>query len=208
MRILLTAGPTREPIDPVRYIGNRSSGRMGAAIAKSALGAGHSLTLILGPVSAPFPLNARRIDVETAAQMHAEVLREFPKCDLLIMTAAVSDYRPIGASAEKLKRGGELLLRLESTPDIVADAARLKRPDQRIVGFSLQTSSDLQPSQAKLSAKNLDLIVHNPADTISSASIEATLLYADGRIEKLPSRSKLEFADILLQRAAALFIGS
>ena len=106
MRVLITAGPTREPIDAVRYIGNRSSGRMGAALADAALRRGHGVTLILGPVSVAIASAARRIDVETAAQMHDAVLREFPDHDLLIMAAAVADYRPITRRADKLPRQG------------------------------------------------------------------------------------------------------
>src|SRR5205085_1677964 len=102
MRVLITAGPTREPIDAVRYIGNRSSGRMGAALAEAALGANHQVTLILGPVAAAMPKELRRIDVDTAAQMYAAVLNEFPNHDLLIMAAAVADYRPITARAGKM----------------------------------------------------------------------------------------------------------
>src|SRR5271154_3336034 len=98
MRILITAGPTREPIDPVRYIGNRSSGRMGAALSAAALAAGHTTTLIVGPVTVALPPAARRIDVETAQQMQDTVLREFPSHDLLIMAAAVADYRPKAVS--------------------------------------------------------------------------------------------------------------
>ena len=203
--ILITAGPTREPIDPVRYIGNRSSGKMGAALVRAAAGAGHQATIILGPVAIPFPTAARRIDVETAAQMHEAVMREFPGHDLLIMAAAVSDYRPISASAAKLARGGARTLELESTADIVAAAGTIKRADQRTVGFSLETTLDAARIRSKLRQKNLDLIVYNPAQTISSDSIEPILFYADGREENLASRPKTEFADILIQRAAALF---
>ena len=132
MRILITAGPTREPIDPVRYIGNRSSGRMGAAIATAALKAGHEVTLILGPVTAAMPRDARRLDVETARQMHDAVISEFPAHDLLIMAAAVADYRPRKAAGKKLGRVDSLVIECEPTEDIVAAAARTKRPDQRV----------------------------------------------------------------------------
>src|SRR3954466_10408155 len=102
LRLLLTAGPTREPIDAVRYISNRSSGRMGAALSTAATRGGHHVTLILGPVSIPMPQNIRRIDVETSAQMHEAVLREFPAHDILIMAAAVADYRPTKVQSGKL----------------------------------------------------------------------------------------------------------
>src|SRR5579864_8601897 len=113
MKILITAGPTYEPIDPVRFIGNRSSGQMGVALASAALGAGHEVTLIVGPVSTPMPLEMRRIDIETAAQMHEAVLREFPSYDLLIMAAAVADFRPKEIQSDKLRRGGTLIIECE-----------------------------------------------------------------------------------------------
>jgi len=159
MRFLITAGPTREPIDPVRYIGNRSSGKMGAALAAAALKAGHETTVILGPVSVAFPKAARIVDVETAAEMLDAVLREFSRHDLLVMAAAVADYRPVAASAEKLARQGPRALELESTVDVVAAAGAIKRPDQRTLGFSLESIPDLDRVRGKMRQKNLDLIV-------------------------------------------------
>jgi phosphopantothenoylcysteine decarboxylase / phosphopantothenate---cysteine ligase len=205
MRILITAGPTHEPIDPVRFIGNRSSGRMGAALAESAINSGHKTTLILGPISVPFPKNANRIDIETADQMLTAVLREFPQHDLLIMAAAVSDFRPKTKLPTKTQRQGILELELEPTQDVIAAAGKIKRPDQRTVGFSLESSPDLDRVHRKLIEKNLDLIVFNPMATIASESIDATLLYPDNRREKIPATSKSQFANQLLERAIALF---
>ncbi len=205
MRLLITAGPTREPIDPVRYIGNRSSGKMGAALAHAALKSGHQTTVILGPISVPFPNGARRIDVETAAQMLDAVLKEFPNHDLLIMAAAVADYRSKAQSAAKLSREGSRILELEPTEDVIAAAGRIKRPDQRTIGFSLETTPDLSRVSGKMRQKNLDLIIYNPVATIGAESIEPSLLYPDGRIEKAPYGSKAHFADMLLQRAHELF---
>jgi phosphopantothenoylcysteine decarboxylase/phosphopantothenate--cysteine ligase len=205
MRILLTAGPTREPIDPVRYLGNRSSGQMGQGLAAAALRAGHAVTTILGPISVSMPKPLRRIDIETARQMLDAVLAEFPKHDLLIMAAAVADYRPKIVQTEKIPSGGNLTLELEPTEDILAAAGVIKRPDQRTVGFSLVSQHDLPRSQEKIRQKNLDLIVSNPLETLNSPTIVATLLWPDGRSEELPSRSKAALADILLQRAVDLF---
>jgi len=205
MRILVTAGPTREPIDPVRYIGNRSSGKMGLALIQSAIAAAHQVTAILGPLSIVLPAQMRRVDVETSAQMLEAVIREFSSHDALIMAAAVADYRPVAASAAKIARGGSRTLELEATADILAAAGRSKRPDQRTIGFSLESTPDSARVRDKLWQKKLDLIVYNPLETISSDSIQATLFYADGREEKLPSRPKGEFADILIQRVAGLF---
>src|ERR1700744_4149278 len=130
MNFLLTAGPTHEPIDPVRYIANRSSGKMGLALAQSILAAGHSLTVILGPVALAFPASAKVIQIETAAEMHDAVLDAFPSHDLLIMAAAVADYRPRTIAHDKLARKGVLTIECEATPDILAAASSLKTPGQ------------------------------------------------------------------------------
>jgi phosphopantothenoylcysteine decarboxylase / phosphopantothenate---cysteine ligase len=205
VRILITAGPTREPIDPVRYIGNRSSGQMGAALAAGAKRAGHDVTLVLGPVTAAMPTGVRRVDVETAQQMLDAVMTEFPNHELLIMAAAVADYRPMKVVADKVERLGTLVIECEATQDIVASASQIKRPDQRTVGFSLESHSNINRAHEKLMKKNLDLIVYNPVETMSSKTIEATLIWPDGRSETLPCRSKADFADILIQRAIELF---
>jgi phosphopantothenoylcysteine decarboxylase / phosphopantothenate---cysteine ligase len=222
MKVLITAGPTYEPIDAVRFIGNRSSGQMGAALAAAALNHGHELTLILGPVTAAMPTQAKRIDVETARQMHDAVLEHFPAHDLLIMAAAVADFRPkplqtrnsqpatsnyqpATSNSTKLERTGTLTLELEATEDIAAAAGQIKRPDQRTIGFSLVPRGDMDRTRQKLIRKNLDLIVYNPLDTMSSQNIESILLYPDGRTEELPCRPKKEFADTLIRRASALF---
>jgi phosphopantothenoylcysteine decarboxylase/phosphopantothenate--cysteine ligase len=205
MRVLITAGPTREPIDAVRYIGNRSSGRMGAALAEAALKAGHIVTLILGPVNVPFPPNANRIDVETAAQMHAAVLREFPNHELLIMAAAVADYRPKVISAGKLPRDGQITIECEATQDIIADAARIKRPDQRTVGFSLEVRGNIDRAREKMQRKALDLIVYNPTETMNSEKIESILLWPDGKVESVATVEKSAFAELLIRRAYELF---
>ena len=205
MRILITAGPTYEPIDPVRFIGNRSSGQMGAALAAAGLKGGHSVTLVLGPVTAPMPRNVNRIDVFSSRDMHAAVLRELPQHDLLIMAAAVADFRPKSVRQQKVERGGTLTIELESTEDILAAAGGIKRADQRTVGFSLVKRGEIERSREKLCRKNADLIVYNPLDTMSSATIESILLYPDGRAEELPTRAKAEFATVLIARATALF---
>jgi phosphopantothenoylcysteine decarboxylase/phosphopantothenate--cysteine ligase len=205
MRILLTAGPTREAIDPVRYIGNRSSGKMGAALANAALVRGHSVTAILGPVTVVYSQKIRRIDVESAREMLDAVLREFADHDLLIMAAAVSDYRPVSASAAKIGREGKLLLELKPTDDVIAAAGRVKRPNQRTVGFSLESSPDMDRVRQKLREKNLDMVVYNPVETIGADSIAPVILYPDGREERVGSGSKGQFADMLIQRAETLF---
>jgi phosphopantothenoylcysteine decarboxylase/phosphopantothenate--cysteine ligase len=202
---LITAGPTHEPIDAVRYIGNRSSGRMGMALCAAALDAGHSVTAIFGPVQLTAPPEVRRVDVETAEQMREAVLREFPDHDLLIMAAAVADFRPLGVHSDKLARSGSLSIECEPTDDIVAAASSGKRPDQRIIGFSLETRGDTARSHEKLARKNLDLIVYNPTDTMSSTTIESVLIWPDGREEAAAKQSKADFAKMLVERAGALW---
>jgi len=204
MQILLTAGPTHEPIDPVRFLGNRSSGRMGAAIAQAAIEAGHSVTLILGPATVAMPEVNHLIEVQTAADMLSAVLREWPNHDILIMAAAVADFRPRLIHTGKLPRHGDLTIECEATEDIAAAAAMARQPRQRIIGFSLESEGNIQRAQDKLKAKNLDLIVYNPPATIGSDTVEAVLIYPDGRVTPLPSSSKQIFAQTLIEHIAHL----
>ena len=204
MNILITAGPTREAIDPVRYIGNRSSGQMGAALAAAALDARHRVTVIAGPITASMLRGIARIDVESAAQMHEAVLHQFPQHDLLIMAAAVADYRPMRVHTEKLARGGTLVIECEPTEDILAAAGKIRRSHQRIIGFSLENRGDLARAREKLIRKNLDLMVYNPVGTMESGTVDAVLLWPDGREEQLEPVSKIQFARILMERAAQL----
>lgn len=204
MRILITAGPTREPIDPVRYIGNRSSGKMGAALAEAAVAGGHAVTIVLGPVSISMP-DVPTVPIETAAQIQEAVLREFTRHDLLIMAAAVADYRPISVAPRKMDRAGRLTIECEPTPDIVALVSTSKTPSQRIVGFSLEMEGDLDRAAQKLDRKNLDLMVYNPVATMNSAQVQAVLLWPDGRRELLQPMEKRQFASLLIDRCAKLF---
>jgi phosphopantothenoylcysteine decarboxylase / phosphopantothenate---cysteine ligase len=204
MRLLITAGPTREPIDAVRFISNRSSGQLGLSLVTAALAQKHSVTAILGPVAFDLPAGALRIDVETTAQMHDAVLREFPGHDMLIMAAAPADFRPKQIIEGKMPRSGSLTLELEGTDDIVAAAAAARRPDQRTIAFSLEAEGNLDRARAKLLRKRVNMIVYNPIQTMNSADIQAALLYADGRSETLPRLPKADFAALLLDRAAAL----
>jgi phosphopantothenoylcysteine decarboxylase/phosphopantothenate--cysteine ligase len=205
MRVLITAGPTWEAIDPVRYIGNRSSGKMGRALARAGAKGGHQVTVIVGPGVGAMPAEVQRLDVESSDQMLQAVRKQWPEHDLLIMAAAVADYRPREVAREKLGRGGKLVIELEATEDIVAAAARDKRADQRVVAFSLENQGHLERARQKMKRKGVDLMVYNPAETMGSETIEAVLLYPDGREEAAGCRSKGELADMLLQRAVALF---
>ncbi len=205
MKILLTAGPTREPIDAVRYIGNRSSGQMGAAIASNAVDEGHEVTLICGPVTVEMPDVTKRIDVETAEEMRRAVITEFPQHDLLIMAAAVADYTPVSILSTKLPRHDTFALELKATPDILLEVGDMKQSHQRTVGFSLEIAGNLHRSRGKLIRKKLDLIVYNPTETMNASNVTAVLLWPDGREERPDEMSKWEFARLLMARSVELF---
>lgn len=205
-RLLITAGPTHERIDEVRYVANRSSGQMGAALARAARDAGHEVTLLLGPVAREI-----RTAAEACAAVHAfestadleHLLREhFPACDVLIMAAAVADYRPVRPTRGKLPRQGEkLLLELEPTPDLVAACAGGKRSDQRIVAFALEEPAKLHHRAVeKMRAKHVDAIVANPLVTMGSASVSAVVCTPDGRTHAPPAvlLDKNHFAEWLI----------
>jgi len=209
-RLLITAGPTHEPIDAVRYIGNRSSGRLGIALADRAAATGWSVTLLLGPTGlTPADSRVRVIRFRTTAELEALLRQEFPACGALIMAAAVADYRPQSASPApgvKLRRQDQTLtITLEPTPDLLAGVATGKRPDQVVVGFALEPSDRLMESAAaKLSRKALDMIVANPLETMESETIDATLLRSDGSTVRTPGAiTKPEFAALLLEEVRA-----
>ncbi len=184
-RVLVTAGPTQEPIDDVRFIGNRSSGAMGIALADEAAARGTHCTLLLGPTSlTPTHSSVRVLRFRTTAQLQALLHREFPHCDILVMAAAVADYRPIARSKGKLpRRGRSLVLRLEPTPDLLAGLKPIRRDGQLLVGFALEPERTmLSRAAAKLARKGLDLIVANPLETMESPRIRATVLSASGTV--------------------------
>jgi phosphopantothenoylcysteine decarboxylase/phosphopantothenate--cysteine ligase len=158
--VLITAGPTREKLDPVRYLTNRSSGRMGYALAEAALRRGARVLLVSGPASITPPGGAEVTRVESAADMHQAVLRLLPESNVVIMTAAVADFRPKSAAEQKIKRKGPLSLELEPTRDILADVA-LHKQRQLVVGFAAETENVLEHARKKLGAKSLDAIVVN-----------------------------------------------
>ena len=205
LNILVTLGPTQEPIDVVRYIGNRSSGKMGAAIVAAACDAGHRVTAICGPVDVAVDPRATRVDVTTAQQMFDAVVTAFTSHDLLIMSAAVADFRPKVTNSEKIGRGGSLTLELEATPDIVAHVSKSKRADQRTVAFSLEKSDGLDRAAEKMRYKSVDLMVFNPLATMHARDITATLLYPGGGRESIGSMEKRAFARVLIERATSLF---
>ena len=160
-RVLITAGPTYEKIDPVRFIGNYSSGKMGFSLAAECQRRGAEVQLIAGPVSLPTPAGVARTDVESCSEMHEAALRLFGQADAAILCAAVADYRPSEQSDTKIKRKGAITLELTPNPDIARDLGQQKRSDQVMVGFALETNAEEQHALEKLEKKNLDLIVLN-----------------------------------------------
>jgi phosphopantothenoylcysteine decarboxylase/phosphopantothenate--cysteine ligase len=216
VRVVVTSGPTREPLDPVRFIGNRSSGKMGHAIATEALSRGATVTLISGPTALPDPPGATVVRVETAAEMASAAGSAFKKCDLFIGAAAVSDFRPRAVSPTKLKRaaptptlprkrGRARTVELEPTEDIIAGLAKGKKK-QVIVGFAAESEDLLKNAKAKLDSKGLDLIVANditePGSGFDTDTNRVTLLFRDGRSEALPLMTKREVAARVLDAVA------
>jgi len=201
--ILITAGPTHEPIDAVRYLANRSSGAMGIALAEAARDAGHDVTLLLGPVSRDVPTAVAVVRFQSTQDLQNLLDEHFRACDVLIMAAAVADYRPRprNSGQTKLERKGEgLTLELESTPDLVARCAASKRDDQTIIGFALEEPAALAArAQRKLKRKRLDAIIANPLKTMSAADIEATIYTAAGEKFEPGPMSKTDFAKWLVR---------
>ena len=206
--ILVTAGRTQEPLDPVRYLSNRSSGRMGYAVAEAAQRRGARVTLISGPSDLPVPGDLNFVRVEKAKEMHSAVRSRFGKADILIMAAAVSDFVPSIVSPEKTKKKEEeIYLKLKPGVDILKEMGKRKKK-QILVGFSLETEDEIKNSKRKLTEKNLDLIVvNNP--TVPGAGFEVdtnqvTFIDKKGKVEKLPLLSKREVAERVLDRVSLL----
>jgi phosphopantothenoylcysteine decarboxylase/phosphopantothenate--cysteine ligase len=213
LRVLVTAGGTREPIDPVRFLGNRSSGRMGLALAAAATRRGAEVTLIAANVALPEPPGVHRIDVETTAQLAEAVVSEFTKTHVLLMAAAPADFRADAPAGEKLERGGEGLdIRLEPTEDVLAGLAATCTPEQTIVGFAAEHGEGaLERARKKLSRKNADLIVLNdvsdPTIGFDSEHNAVTLIAADEETE-VPRSPKDAVADRILDKVDALRRGA
>jgi len=211
-RLLITAGPTHEAIDAVRYLANRSSGRLGIALADEAHARGWRVTLLLGPTHLePTGAGVATVRFGSTAELEQALVEHLTGCDALIMAAAVADFRPREpASAQaKIKRSGKsLMIELEPTPDLLARASRGKRPEQVFVGFALEpTESMLESALDKLDRKGLDMIVANPLETMDAADIEATILSREAprdpvETERLPPMTKPEFASELIDRIA------
>lgn len=201
-RIIVTAGRTEEALDPVRVLTNRSSGRMGLAIAQAAGTWGAEVTLVAGRLQVPIPAGLKTVWVTTTEEMLAAVQQLLPTADALIMAAAPADYRPAAFSPRKLKASG-LVLKLKRTPDILVELRQL-RHHAVLVGFALESEQLLRNARAKLQQKGLDLIVANPVATIDAEEITAQLIFRDGRVATLSRMSKTEFARQLMAETARL----
>lgn len=214
-RLLITAGPTHEPVDAVRFLGNRSSGRLGLSLASAAADRGLDVTLLLGPTARQCEDSRVRVErFRTTADLQALLSLRAPDADVLVMAAAVADFQPVvrpadGESAafdpatDKLPRTGRsLVMELRPTPDLLADCVRRRREGQFFVGFALEPRQRLAESaKAKLERKGVDMVVGNPLETMDSDTIEAILLHRSGEIERPSGRlSKECFAPWLLDR--------
>jgi phosphopantothenoylcysteine decarboxylase/phosphopantothenate--cysteine ligase len=204
-KVLITSGPTREPIDDVRFLSNRSSGKMGAALAKAALLLGAEVTVITGPSATPMPFGARVIGVETALQMLKSAEPEAKVADIIVGAAAVADYRPKNPAKGKIRRTNDpLALDLVPNPDIIAELAKVSKKNAMVVGFAAEPDPDLETASAKLKRKGLAAIAVNDVSRkdigFESDRNELTLLRADGSTVKSGVQSKLGCAIWLFER--------
>jgi phosphopantothenoylcysteine decarboxylase/phosphopantothenate--cysteine ligase len=205
--VLVTAGGTREALDPVRYLGNRSSGKMGYALAEAAQSRGAKVILVSGPTALHPPSHCELVKVTTADEMRGIVLKRMVEATLVVKAAAVADYRPVSVSEQKLKRTGPMTLELAPTEDILAEVVRRRRPGQLIIGFAAETNDSMANGRAKLAAKGADAIVVNDV-TADGVGIEAdtnaaTFLTSTTSIE-LEEMPKRELADRILDEILAL----
>ncbi len=205
MRVVISAGPTREAIDPVRFITNRSTGKMGYALAAAAVARGLETVLVSGPVALPSPAGLFRFDsVETAVQMSEAMKREAAEADLIIMCAAVADFRPKHVAPLKIKKhSAEMVLELEPTEDVLLALGSMKRPEQTLVGFAAETDSIEQNALDKMRRKNLDWIAANkvgvPGQGFESENNAVVLYSKNGDKHVLPLDSKSRIAEQILQ---------
>ncbi len=208
-RILVTAGGTEEALDPVRYIGNRSTGRMGFAIAAEAARRGAEVILVAGPTHLTTPAGVRRVDVRSARDMHAAVLAEYDAVDAVIKAAAVADYRPAEVAAQKIKKSdGALTLTLTRNPDILYELGQ-KKNRQILIGFAAETENVEDYARGKCAKKNLDFIVaNNVAEKDAGFGVSTNhvkIFYADGRSEDHPLMAKAALAGVILDRLEEVF---
>jgi len=200
MKYLITAGPTREFIDDVRYISNLSSGRMGFALARAARQAGHSVELVAGPVDQPTPEGVERRNVTSADEMRRAVMAGVHDADIIIMCAAVADYRPAGRISGKMKKGPDTItLELVKTPDILSELGRIKE-HRLLIGFALEAENAVENAKAKLAAKNADAIVLNLPAAMGAEDTTVQFITSGGGMEQIGPASKHSVAIELVKR--------
>ncbi len=208
LRVLVTAGPTREALDPVRFLSNHSTGKMGYALAEAAVRRGAEVTLVTGPVPLAPPAGVETVPVTSAREMYDAVLSALPKQDFVIKAAAVGDYRPVETADDKLKKkAGDMAVELTRNPDILKAAGERKRPGQVLCGFSMETRDLLENSAAKLESKNCDFMIANNLRTegagFGTDTNVVTILRRGAEPEQLPLMPKAELADCILDRLLA-----
>jgi len=206
MRILITAGGTREYIDPVRFISNASSGKMGYALARAALKAGHKITLITTPTAQKPPSTAKLVKVETAAQMFEAVKKHLEPCDCLIMAAAVADYTPFRPAKTKIKKtGNSMTIKLKPTPDILKWVTGHKKETQIVAGFALEDKAVRTRAEKKLKDKNLDMIVANSTAAIGAEKSKVQIKFPDSSWIKLENSTKFATANKIIRLIEKLY---
>jgi phosphopantothenoylcysteine decarboxylase/phosphopantothenate--cysteine ligase len=206
--VLVTAGPTREALDPVRFITNHSTGKMGFSIAERAAARGAKVYMVSGPSNLTTPWGVERINVESALDMHSEVMRLMKNADIIIKSAAVADYRPAEISNEKIKKSdSELVIKLQKNPDILQDLGKIKG-NKVLIGFAMETQNLIENAKAKVEKKNLDFIVANDLRTEGAGfSVDTNvvkIIDKSGNIEEVPLMRKSELADIILDKALSV----
>lgn len=208
-KILITSGPTYEPIDPVRFIGNRSSGKMGHALALAAFYRGADVTVVTGPTQLIFHNEIKVIKINTADEMYEAVIKEFKKCNIFISAAAVSDFKPKVFSPNKIKKkNSNLIIELELNKDILAEVGKVKKKNQKIVGFSVETENEIENSFIKMKNKNIDMIViNNPLEKGAGFEVDTnqiTILTSEGKLTEFPLKHKFEVANDILNELISL----
>lgn len=209
MRLLVTAGPTEEPLDPVRFITNRSSGKMGVAICRRAAIRGANVTLVAGPLKVAPPSGIKVISVRTALEMYDKVMEEFQSADVVIKAAAVADFRPASIQVEKVKKDAmDTSIQLVKNPDIIAELGKIKRDNQVLIGFAAETTNVIENAKKKLLEKNLDMLVVNdiskPGAGFDLDTNIVRFMHKSGKEEQFDMMSKEKVADLILDRVIHL----
>lgn len=208
LTFLIFSGPTREYIDPVRFISNESSGKTGFELAKNALGKKHKVIFISGPVNLPLPKKAENIDVISAEDMFKSVKKNLPRADIVIGAAAVSDFRPVSYSRHKIKKqNGRLIISLKQNPDIIAYCGKNKKKGV-VAGFALETKDLIKNAKRKMQEKNLDLIIANGPEALGSDKNSVKIIFADNKTKEIKNAGKNIIAGKIIDETIRIFQNS